>query len=117
MFDSLGLELSLDTALVGVAVPSDAGVTVSSPDETTVFERKDPLSLLKREPSFDVLLLFSFVSGRASRLFDVETSFGIEISLGSTRLRIDVEYDRLSGRLTDDDDVLFNAIIAASAFF
>jgi hypothetical protein len=87
--DSLCLELSLDTAWVGEAIPSDAGVIVSSP---TFFARSDPLSLLKREVSFDVLLLFNFVSGSASRLlFVVETSFGIEISLGSTRLLIDDE--------------------------
>ena len=116
MFDSPGLEFSLDAAGVGGAVPSEAEVIVSSP-EAIFFTRNDPLSLLKRELSFDVLLLFSFVSGSPSRLCVVETSFGIEISLGSTRLRIDDEYDNPPGRLTEDDDVLFNAIIAASAFF
>jgi len=115
VFDSLGLVLPPDI-WVGEVAPRDAGVIVSSPEEATFFTRNDPLSLLKRELSFDELLLFSFVSDSASRLCVVETSFGIEISLGSTRLRMDDECDRPCGKLTVDD-VLFSAIIAASAFF
>jgi len=114
-FDSIGLVLLPDT-WVGEATPRDAGVIVSSPEEATFFTRSEPLSLLKRELSFDELLLFSFVSDSASRLCVVETSFGIEISLGSTRLRMDDECDSPCGKLTDDE-VLFSATIAASAFF
>src|SRR6266545_2202265 len=95
----------------------DVGVAVSSPDEATLFARSEPLNLLKREPNLDEEpLLFIRVSGKASRLFDVDTSLGFEISFGSTRLRIDDEWDKPSGRLMDEE-VLFSAIIAASAFF
>jgi hypothetical protein len=82
----------LTLSRLGGVVLIDAGVTVSSPEETTFFTRKDPFSLLNREPNVEVEpLLLRFVNGNASKLVVVETSLGVEISLGSTRLRIDPE--------------------------
>jgi len=97
-----------------------SGIMVSSLDDPRVFARRDTVSLLNREPSLEVLvLLFEFTegerSGIASTLVVVDTSFGVDIWLGSTRLRMDGVYFRLSPRFVREG-FLFNASMAASVF-
>ena len=93
-----------------------SGVEGSSPIGTTVFARREPLSFLNLEPSFDgpTFPLTEAGRGTVSTLVVVDTRVGVDIWLGLTRLRMD-PVCLSSGRLTFEG-FLLSASIAASAF-